>query len=219
MNDATTPTVKRAYDAWAGRYDSDENKTRDLDAACLIEAGLELAGRRVIEFGAGSGKNTAFLARHADSVLAMDISTGMLDRARARNLGANTQFIEHDVTTPWPVASGSADLVIGNLVLEHVETLAPVIAEAARALRPGGRLYLAELHPFRQLQGSQARFERADGTTTRIEAWYHGVADYLSAARMAGLDLLDLREPADGGLMVGSQTMPRLLVMTFGKPV
>jgi ubiquinone/menaquinone biosynthesis C-methylase UbiE len=209
--------VTKAYDAWAAQYDSDDNKTRDLDAACLINAGLELAGRRIVEFGAGTGKNTAFLARPAAHVLAMDISGAMLDRARARQLGSHIEYIEHDVTEPWPVRSGSADMVVGNLVLEHIAELAPVFQEAARVLKPGGQLYLAELHPFRQLLGSQARFAQADGTELRIEAWYHGVSDYCAAAREAGLQLLDLREPVDAGSSVGSQCPPRLLVMQFVK--
>ncbi|WP_323762774.1 class I SAM-dependent methyltransferase [Maricaulis sp.] len=217
MNQSADTPVRHAYDAWAGQYDSDSNKTRDLDATCLVEAGLDLAGKRVVEFGAGTGKNTVWLGQQADHVLAMDISPGMLDRARDRNLGSHVTFIEHDVTRPWPVASGSVDLVVGNLVLEHVASLAPVFEEAARVLRPAGVLYLAELHPFRQLQGSQARFEQADGTLRHVDAWYHGVSDYCSAARAAGLHLRDLREPADAGITVGSGAAPRLLVMQFAK--
>jgi len=217
MSQSSDTPVRQAYDLWAERYDSDHNKTRDLDARCLMEANLELTGKNVVEFGAGTGKNTAFLARHADQVLAMDLSPGMLDQARSRQLGARVQFLEHDVTSTWPLKSGSVDLVIGNLVLEHIEVLAPVVSEAARVLRPGGLLYLAELHPFRQLQGSQARFEQADGKEVRVDAWYHGVADYCAAARDASLRLVDLREPADSALTVGARAVPRLLVMQFVK--
>jgi len=215
MSQSSDTPVKQAYDLWAERYDSDDNKTRDLDARCLMEAKLELTDRNVVEFGAGTGKNTAFLARHADRVLAMDLSPGMLDQARSRQLGAHVQFLEHDVTKTWPIRKGSVDFVIGNLVLEHIEVLAPVINEAARVLRPGGLLYLAELHPFRQLQGSQARFALANGSELHIDAWYHGVADYCAAARDASLRLVDLREPADSGLTVGARAVPRLLVMQF----
>lgn len=206
-----------AYRDWAAVYDSNENRTRDLDATCLIAADLPLAGATVVEFGAGTGKNTAHLARQATRVTAMDLSPDMLARAHKRGLGDHVRFIEHDITSPWPVEPASADLVVGNLVLEHVRDLAPVLVEAAKALRPGGRLYLSELHPFRQLRGSQARFDRADGSAARVEAYYHGVSEYLAAAQAAGLALLSLDEPIEDGATIGAETPPRLLVLQFVK--
>jgi ubiquinone/menaquinone biosynthesis C-methylase UbiE len=56
------------------------------------------------------------------------------------------------------VDDASVDLVIGNLILEHVSNVAPIFAEAARVLRPGGVMYSCELHPYRQLRGGQAHF-------------------------------------------------------------
>ncbi|RKR00162.1 class I SAM-dependent methyltransferase [Maricaulis maris] len=209
--------ARTAYRDWAAVYDSNDNKTRDLDAACLIAADLPLAGAIVVEFGAGTGKNTAHLARHAAGVIAMDLSPDMLARARERGLGAHVRFIEHDITREWPVEPGTADVVVGNLVLEHVRELGPVMAQAARTLRPGARLYLSELHPFRQLRGSQARFDRADGSEAMVEAYYHGVSDYLAAAQAAGLSLRKLEEPVEDGTAISAGTPPRLLVLQFVK--
>ncbi|WP_291844783.1 class I SAM-dependent methyltransferase [Maricaulis sp.] len=206
-----------AYRDWAAVYDSNENRTRDLDAICLMAAGLPLAGACVIELGAGTGKNTAHLARHAARIMAMDLSPEMLARARERGLGEHVRFIEHDIMQDWPVEAGAADIVVGNLVLEHVRELGPVLIRAARALRPGGQLYLSELHPFRQLRGSQARFDRADGSAARVEAYYHGVSDYLAAAAAAGLSLLKLDEPIEDGRTISAETPPRLLVLQFVK--
>ncbi|WP_295694220.1 class I SAM-dependent methyltransferase [uncultured Maricaulis sp.] len=211
--------VRTAYRAWAAIYDDNENRTRDLDAACLASAGLPLKGAKIVEFGAGTGKNTAYLARHAASVVAIDISPEMLAKARARRLGDHVTFLEHDISRDWPLAAGSADILIGNLVLEHVRDLLPVMAQAARTLRPGGRLYLSELHPFRQLAGSQARFDQADGSTVRVEAYYHGVSDYLAAAEATGFSLLGLEEPIETGARVSAETPPRLLVLNLVKRV
>jgi 2-polyprenyl-3-methyl-5-hydroxy-6-metoxy-1,4-benzoquinol methylase len=80
-------------------------------------------------------------------------------------------FAVADLTQPWPAATNGADLMIGDLVLEHIEDLRPVFAQAAKALVPGGCLFISELHPFRQYQGTQANFQR-DGKTTPIPAFW-----------------------------------------------
>lgn len=148
--------TRDAYEHWARTYDTAENRTRDLDALVLRGTELPLSGARVIEFGAGTGKNTEYLAENAASVLALDFSPAMLERARARGLGEHVTFAEQDITQPWPAGDASADLVVGNLVLEHVEDLSPVYAEIGRVLKPGGILFISELHPDRQARGSQA---------------------------------------------------------------
>ena len=208
--------VRAAYERRAASYDSDPNATRDLDAALLRAADLPLDGARVVEIGAGTGKNTPHLAARAACVVALDLSAAMLDRARRHVRDPHVRFVEHDVTRRWPVGDGEADVVVGNLVLEHVRELSPVFREAARALRPGGILYLCEIHPYRQLRGSVARFPTAEGEA-RIEAYAHGTADYVGGAFAAGFELVSIAEPtapevrADGdGLPV-----PRLLQMIF----
>jgi hypothetical protein len=55
----TEPIPTRdAYSEWAKIYDSNENRTRDLDALVLRTTELPLDGAAVIELGAGTGKNT-----------------------------------------------------------------------------------------------------------------------------------------------------------------
>lgn len=206
--------VEGAYDRWAGSYDVDRNATRDLDAIVLRRQPLELAGRDVLELGCGTGKNTAWLAERARRVVAMDLSVGMLAKARARVVSPLVQFVRHDVRTPWPVRDGAFDVVVGNLVLEHVADLAPVFAEGARVLRDGGQLYLCELHPFRQWRGAQARFtDDATGEVIRIPSHVHAVADYVNGGLDAGLELRRLGEWLEDAAAPGSP--PRLLSALF----
>ncbi len=215
----TEPIPTRdAYSEWAKIYDSNENRTRDLDALVLRTTELPLDGAAVIELGAGTGKNTEYLASRAASVLALDLSPAMLERARARALGDHVSFAEHDITRPWPCADAVADLVVGNLVLEHVDDLAPVYAEIGRALKPGGLLFISELHPDRQMRGSRAQFER-NGKATLVEAYVHSVSDYVAGAEAAGLVLTGLNEAIEAGAEVDEDTPPRLLALTFSKPL
>ncbi len=106
--------------------------------------------------------------------------------------------------------------MVGNLVLEHVAALHPVLAEAHRVLRPGGLLFLCELHPYRQICGAQAQFQGEEGLVL-VETYPHAVSDYVNAALDSGFGLVRLGEWQDADL--GServfQAPPRLLSMLF----
>jgi ubiquinone/menaquinone biosynthesis C-methylase UbiE len=199
--------VAAAYDEWAQSYDGMDNATRDLDGRVLRES-LDVRGLDVVEVGAGTGKNTTWLAAHARSVVALDFSAGMLAKARERVTASSVRFVEHDIRNRWPLDDAAADVVTFNLVLEHIAELAPVFAEVARVLRPGGIVYVCELHPYRQLQGGQAQFVADDGRAVLVNAWRHDVADYVNAAIGAGLHVRELREVRDDG-----GAIPRLLVV------
>jgi malonyl-CoA O-methyltransferase len=207
-----------AYDRWAASYDEDRNATRDLDAIVLRAVPLDLGGREVVEVGCGTGKNTTFLAERARRVVAMDFSAEMLERARTRVDAANVEYRRHDIREPWPLPAASADAVIGNLVLEHVEDLRAVYTAAARVLRPGGQLFFCELHPFRQLRGGQAHFtDAATGETIHVLAHVHTVSEYVNAGIGAGLALVQLGEHLESGASAGSP--PRLISVLFQRPV
>jgi ubiquinone/menaquinone biosynthesis C-methylase UbiE len=138
----------------------------------------------LLELGCGTGKNTVWLAERVRSVLALDFSEGMLAKARDRVASDRVRCARHDVRERLPLADSTVDLLTADLVLEHVAALRPAFAESARVLRPGGRLHVCELHPFRQLLGKQARFARlGTGEVVRVQAHRHEVADYLSTER------------------------------------
>ena len=185
--------VQQAYVDWAETYDSDRNLTRDLDQQ-ITKAFLEgFRCNSILEVGCGTGKNTALLAQIGEQVQAIDFAAAMIQQARAKYTYENVTFSLADITERWPVADTSVDLITCNLVLEHISDLAFVFAEAGRALINGGRLFVSELHPFRQYQGVQARFER-DAETIAIPAFVHHISDFLAAAAQADLSLVSLNE-------------------------
>ena len=206
--------VAQAYDRWSQQYDDDRNATRDLDARVVRESPLHVAGARVLELGCGTGKNSEWLAAHARELVALDFSPGMLDVARGRVRSERARFVEHDITRPWPVASSSIDVVVGNLVLEHVRDLGPIYAEAARVLRPGGEIFLCELHPYRQLRGGQAHFEDAEtNETVPVTAYQHSVSEYVNGGLAAGLTVRALGEHLEES--APPDAPPRLLSVLF----
>jgi len=210
-------SVAQAYDRWSATYDADKNITRDLDATVLQKTPLTLEERDVLELGCGTGKNTAYLAGRARKVFALDFSEGMIARAHERIATSNVRFIRHDVRDTWPVESASVDMVVANLILEHVHDLAPVYFEAARVLRPGGQFFVCELHPYRQLIGSQAQFvDRTSGETVKLTAHVHTVAEYVNGGIEAGFALRALGEWTEETAPVDAP--PRLISLLFELP-
>ncbi|HYF62850.1 MAG TPA: class I SAM-dependent methyltransferase, partial [Herpetosiphonaceae bacterium] len=122
-------SVSDAYDAWASSYDSDRNLTRDLDEEATRATLADLRPRSILELGCGTGKNTSFLARIGGQVRALDFSPAMLEQARAKQPGANVSFALADLTRPWPCDAAAADLIVANLVLEHIADLGFIFAE------------------------------------------------------------------------------------------
>jgi ubiquinone/menaquinone biosynthesis C-methylase UbiE len=204
--------VVAAYDRWADTYDVDRNRTRDLAASVLPASDVDPTGRRVLEIGCGTGRNTGWLAERARQVIASDLSPGMLRAARAR--APHVELVRFDVCVPWPIAAASVDVVIAVLVLEHVEDLRPVFAEARRVLARDGEAFVCELHPLRQLAGRQPEFSPPDGgEPTRVPAFLHDASDYVNAGLRAALDLVEMREWRDPG--ASRHDRPRLLSLHF----
>jgi ubiquinone/menaquinone biosynthesis C-methylase UbiE len=210
--------VRAAYAAWAGSYDSSENRTRDLDGVVLRQHELDIAGRDVVEIGCGTGKNTEWLAEHAASVVALDLSPEMLAKARKRVTSSHVSFLEHDIQRTWPLPDESVNAVIGNLVLEHVSNLRIIFHEAQRVLRSNGTLFICELHPFRQHLGGQAQYtDEKSGARHKIEAYIHELSEYVNSGIDAGLQLARIGEWADDQDRASSAP-PRLLSLLFNRP-
>ena len=209
--------VADAYNEWAESYDIDHNRTRDLAAQALRQADLSFANRNVIEVGCGTGRNTEWLARPAagaTDIVALDFSEEMLARARDHVRDPRVRFIQHDIRATWPLADASADVVIVMLVLEHVELLPPVFAEAARTLSAGGELFICELHPMRQLLGGQAQFTSTQtGERQLVPAFLHNVSDYVNAGLSSGYELVHMGEWRDADAL--PKDLPRLLSLRF----
>ena len=152
----TSRRIREAYDDWAEIYDSNENKTRDLNAKILKSGFFDLKMKRVLEPGCGTGINSEYFAKNAASFTGVDLSEKMLQEARKKIQSSNTTFLSGDITQKWKFEKSSFDFISMNLVLEHIEDLSHIFREAFRVLDQNGKLYISELHPYRQLRQSQA---------------------------------------------------------------
>jgi ubiquinone/menaquinone biosynthesis C-methylase UbiE len=204
----------QAYNKWADQYDTNENRTRDLEGIALRETLGSLSFKNCLEIGCGTGKNTGWLVQKAQQVTAVDLSESMLEKAKSKIMSDKVQFIQADINRDWKFINADYDLVSFSLVLEHIELLEPVFKKAAAVLAPGGHIYIGELHPFKQYAGSKARFETAEGLQV-VDCFTHHISDFIRAGRQNGLMLINVNEFFDGD---DPTTIPRILTVVLQKP-
>ena len=107
------------------------------------EAGLlgEVAGTVVLEIGCGSAPCARWLAGHGATAVGLDISIGMLRRGLRHIRGGNPALVQAGAEH-LPIADGAVDTVCSAFgAIPFVADSAGVMAEAARVLRPGGRMF------------------------------------------------------------------------------
>lgn len=105
------------------------------------------AGLRVLDVGCGTGRSRAIYQERARSYAGIDLSLGALRLARRRM--PDSSWLQADALR-LPFASGSFDVVAFSSVLHHVPDRRAALAEASRALKPGGWAFAFDpnlLHP------------------------------------------------------------------------
>ncbi|MEZ4888913.1 MAG: class I SAM-dependent methyltransferase [Chitinophagales bacterium] len=205
-------SISNAYNNWANIYDSNQNKTRDLDKKATRETLQKFDFNSVVELGCGTGKNTEWLVEKAKSVIALDFSEGMLAKAKEKIGSEKVMFRQADVTKNWNIAEGFADLICCNLTLEHIADLEGVFRQTYQTLKEGGRFFVCELHPFKQYIGSKARYETEKGVE-ELEVYTHHITEFTNTAAECGFKLLELKEWFDED----NGEFPRLISFVFEK--
>lgn len=204
--------IKEDYDSWADNYDNDFNPTRDLDKIATIQSLSNLQFFNVLELGCGSGKNTEWLISKANKLVGLDFSKNMLDLARKKIKTDRATFINTDLNEDWPVNDNSFDLATINLTLEHIEVLEHIFNALFFKLTQGGKCFVCELHPKKQLAGSKAQFEE-NGTKKLLDVFQHSEKDYIQTAEKEGFKLLSKKSWYDD-----KKDLPRLISFLFEKP-
>jgi ubiquinone/menaquinone biosynthesis C-methylase UbiE len=204
--------IQHAYNQWASQYDTNANKTRDLEASAIRNTLNNISISNCLEIGCGTGKNTEWLVTKAAQVVSVDFSEEMLAKAKQKITAPNAQFIQADIKNDWAFG-GNFDLASFSLVLEHIENLEDIFAKTNNVLKNGGYIYIGELHPFKQYTGTKARFETAEGTTV-LECYNHHISDFIDAAKKNNLQLVELNEHFDDD---NKNEIPRILSLLFQK--
>jgi ubiquinone/menaquinone biosynthesis C-methylase UbiE len=201
--------TKKAYDNWSSQYDTNINKTRDLEALALQQTLTPIEFDSCLEIGCGTGKNTAWLIGKTKEITAVDLSEAMLTKAKAKINSEKVSFLQADILHDWNFVNKKYELVSFSLVLEHIESLEPVFYQVSKVIADGGYVYIGELHPFKQYTGSKARFTTEEGEQV-VDCFNHHISDFVNAAKKYGFTLEDMNEYFDED---GRNAVPRILTM------
>lgn len=211
------------YDSFAESY-SAENESSLLNAyyerpAMLGLAG-EVAGRRILDAGCGSGPLSAALGAKGAVVTGFDSSPAMLELARQR-LGESADLHLADLSRPLPFADDSFDDVVASLVLHYLEDWSAPLAELRRVLKPGGRLILSVNHPTVSVvtQPTEDYFAvreysedyEFDGEPAVLTFWHRPLHAMINAFISAGYRVAAVSEPAPSPDTPHELLPPRIL--------
>jgi len=188
--------TRTGYRQWAPTYDEPRNSLFDIDEPVMHRLIEALPVGDALDAACGTGRHAEYLAGLGFSVIGVDSSPEMLERARARvPLG---EFRPGDLRE-LPLPDHSVDLVVSGLALSHSPTLEPVLAEFARVLRPGGRAVISDVHCEIAFRGSVPHALGPAGEPALVAAYQHTAGDWVRAALAAGLRIRACEEPSGTG--------------------
>lgn len=137
---------KKYYDEFSDWY---EKQRHDGYHVLIDELECEAVRRyvtpqsRILEAGCGTGLILNRLRPLVKQAVGVDLSSGMLQKARARDLD-----VVQGSLTALPFADASFDVVCSFKVLAHIEAIGTAMREMGRVLRPGGRLLAEFYNPY-----------------------------------------------------------------------
>jgi ArsR family transcriptional regulator len=127
------------------------------------------------DLGCGSGHLTALLAPYVARVIGVDASPSMLERAKARLGSLPGVELRGGDLEALPIGDGELDAAIFSLVLHHSPDPRRVLAEAARALKDGGRMLLVDLTPHEKVEYRERMGHVWLGfSEAQVKEWLHG---------------------------------------------
>ena len=183
---------RAGYAAWAATYDDPNNGLFAIDEPA-VDAILDgLPAGVALDAACGTGRFSVHLADRGHRVIGVDNSREMLELARAKVPSADFRLGDlHDL----PLPDASVDVVLCALALAHVPDLAPVMAQFARVVRPGGHVVIADAHHELVFRGSVVKAVSPTGEPGLVATYRHTPGDFLRAALPVGLEVRRCEEP------------------------
>lgn len=171
---------------------------KDVEAAILKRIGAHPM-ESLLDAGTGTGRMLELLAPHAKRAVGIDVSSEMLAIARDRLSRANIHHAQVRLGDIYrlPFPNGDAlqgfDVVIFHQVLHYLDDPGAAVAEAARVLRPGGRVLIVDFaaHNLEFLRKDFAH-RRLGFSDREVQSWLQatGLRSQGSDSIVAGRDKL-----------------------------
>jgi SAM-dependent methyltransferase len=188
----TTVPVREGYAEWSRTYEqsvADEMDLRLLDRFTTVDwPRIDSA----VDLACGTGRIGTWLrARGVACVHGVDITPEMLALADAKHV--YDRLVNADVSATG-LDSGAYALATQVLADEHLPTLEPLYAEAARVTQPDGLFVLVGYHPHFLMSGIPTHYHRDSNEPVAIRSYVHLFSDHVRAAHAAGWVLTEMEE-------------------------
>lgn len=188
-----TISTADVYRDWAPHYDAPGNDMIDIEQPVVRRILDGLPVGTALDAACGTGRHTGYLRELGHHVIGVDASPDMLARARERL--PDIDFHQADLHR-LPLPDDAVDTVVCALALAHLPELAPVLAEFARVLRPGGHLVISDAHLLvSYLRPTLARRPGPDGRPSLLTEYHRPLSAYLAAALPLGFQVRHCEEP------------------------
>lgn len=138
--------VQQQFGANAEKYVHSKVHAQGHSLSRMVALAEPQAQWLALDVAPGGGHSAIAIARHAKRVIAVDITFGILQAARAHATGqglGNLAWVQGDGGT-LPLPDKTFDLVTCRVALHHFPDQAGAIGDWARVLKPGGRLVLVD---------------------------------------------------------------------------
>jgi SAM-dependent methyltransferase len=195
LGDGTTVdpiSTSEGYRSWAEFYDEPGNQLIDLEQPIVRGIFDGLQPGVALDAACGTGRHSVYLETLGHTVIGVDSSAAMLERAREKV--PDGEFYEGDLHD-LPLPDDHVDLVVCALALVHAPDLERVLAELVRVLRPGGHLVISDQRGLIPGIGLPVVKDRPDGSPGYMPIRTRLASDYLRAALPLGLQVLRCEEP------------------------
>lgn len=170
---------KRHWDAfWASSEHVEDVYANDGRIIEFLAERVDLRGKRVLEVGAGTGRDAAALAELGAEVWTLDYSEESL-RLMREHLGGAVRIVCGDALG-LPLAAGTFDVVYHQGLLEHFRAPGALLAENHRVLRPGGWLLVDVPQRFHY-------YTLIKHALMRVDKWFAGWETEFSPGELRAL--------------------------------
>jgi ArsR family transcriptional regulator len=146
--------AQRFFAGTAGEWNRVRREAYGTEFEYALVRALPLPEWTIADLGCGTGSFTLELARSGAHVIGVDQSASMLKLARTVLEGFDNAELKQASLDALPIGDASCDVATLVLVLSYVERVEPVLLEARRILKPGGRVFIvdAEAHQDEQFR-------------------------------------------------------------------
>jgi cytosine/adenosine deaminase-related metal-dependent hydrolase/SAM-dependent methyltransferase len=196
---ATTAYVTPAegYRLWANTYDNEPNPMLSLEQRILAPLLPPLVDLDVVDLGCGTGRWLKMLqGAGARSLLGLDFSPEMLSLAKSKLTGV-ADLLCADCGSA-SLEANSADLILANFVLSYVEDATRLVETASRALRPGGSIFITDIHPETAAALNWRRGVHAERGFREIRTQQRTIQEIISMCEKSTLKVALVLEPRFG---------------------